>query len=77
MNGLIEQYGYITINADNYTQSFMINFNSSSSPLLVTDYITSAYPSDSGQHPSAVSNTSFTMLYKHNGSGIKWLAIGY
>lgn len=74
---MIEQWGYITANSDDYTQSFMINFSSGVSPLLVTDYITDAHPSDAGQHPSQVSNTSFTMLYKHNGSGIKWLAKGY
>ena len=74
---MIEQWGYITANIDDYTQSFMINFYSSCSPLLVTDYITSIHPSEAGQHPSAVSNTSFTMLYKHGGSGIKWFAKGY
>lgn len=74
---MIIQWGYITNNADNYTQSFMISFSSGCSPLLVTDYITSDAPAHNGYHPTQVSNTSFKMMYGHGGSGIKWLAIGY
>lgn len=77
MDGLIEQWVYITTNIDNYTQDFLIPFTSNVSPLLVTAYITYALPGEMGQHPTVVSNTSFTMMYKHRGSGIKWFAMGY
>ena len=77
MNGLLIQWGTITTDSDNYTQTFTISFNNDCSPLLVTDYITPSTPGNNGMHPNVVSNTLFTMIYKHSGGCIKWLAIGY
>lgn len=74
---MLIQWGIITSNEENYTQTFIIAFSNGCSPLLVTDYITSRHPGENGYHPTEVSNTSFTMLYEHNGTSIKWLAIGY
>lgn len=77
MNGLLIQWGTITTDTDQYKQNFTISFSNGCSPLLVTDYITTSTPGNNGMHPNALSNTSFTMIYKHSGGCIKWLAIGY